>query len=102
MKRKTTVLMTALFSLTSSVFGQGYGGAINQSLNPEGLEQVLVLYETVGWHLAAILAAPLLVVLAAGYSMNEWKRENYWELLFLYTIIGFGAIGLYPLILVNL
>jgi len=101
MKRKTTVLMTALFSLTSSVFGQGYGGAINQSLNPEGLEQVLVFCETLSWHLAAIMAAPLLLVLAAGYSMGELRRENYWVLLFIYIIIGFGAIILYPLFLVN-
>lgn len=100
--RKKSVLTGLLFSLISSVSGQGYGGAINRTLNPESMGQVRIFYEGVGWHLGAVVAVPLLGVFVFGYFLDEWSREDYWVLLFIQFILGFGAIFLFPLILLNL
>lgn len=99
--RKKAVLTGALFSLVSSVSGQGYGGAINRTLNPGSTEQVRIFYEMMGWHLAAVVAAPLLTVFLFGYFLGEWSRDDYWVLLFVHLIVGFGAIVLLPLFLLN-
>jgi len=99
---KRALFTGALFSLVSSVSGQGYGGAINQTLNPESMEQVRVFYEMMGWQLAAVLAAPLLGVFVFGYFLDEWNREDYWGLLFIHLILAFFAVVLFPLVLLNL
>ena len=45
------------------------------------MEQVRVLYETLGWRVAAILAVPLLAMFIYGGLLSEWERENYWLVL---------------------
>lgn len=101
--RKRSVFAAALFSLVSTVSGQGYGQAVNQTLNPESMQHVYTMWQTLGWHLAAILAAPLAVVFFLGYPLGEWKNnEDYWVLVFFHLAVAFAAILVYPLILLNL
>lgn len=99
--KKRTLFFGALFSMVSSVSGQGYGGAINRTLNPQSMEQVRVFYEMMGWQLGAVLAAPLLGVFVFGYFLDEWNREDYWGLLFIHLIAAFFSVVLFPLFLLN-
>jgi hypothetical protein len=100
--KKETLFSTVLFSLVSLVSGQGYGGAVNQTLNPASLGDVRVFYEVLGWPLTLVLAVPVLLVFVIGYLVGEWRNEEYWGLLFVYVIAGFGSLFLFPLVLLNL
>lgn len=96
MREKLISILALVFAQISSVAGQGHRQAINQTLNPSGTHQVLVLYETVGWYLAGVLTVLLLGVLAYGWKLGEWRRENYWLLLILCNILGIAVVVLFP------
>jgi len=98
---KKSSLSVSLFSLVSLVSGQGFRHGVNRTLSPESLDNVVVLWQTIGWHLAAILMTPLLVYFVHGYFLSEWRRENYWILGIVIFLVSLGAVVLYPLVLLN-
>jgi len=97
---KKLIYFLSLVSVqVSTVAGQGYRQAVNQTLNPSSVEQVMVLYETLGWYFAGFLAVPFLGMLVYGWVLGEWKSENYWLLLILGIILGFAVVVLFPFVL---
>ena len=101
MSEKKFLFSAVLFSLISLASGQGYGGAVNQTLNPVSLGDVRTFFELLGWPLSGVLIAPLLTVFVFGYFLNEWGEENFWVLLFVNVIVSFGALIVFPLYLLN-
>jgi len=76
--------------------GVGYGKAVNRTLNPGSAEQVKVLYEALGWHVAAFLAVPLLGYVAYGVILKEHRRENWWLLLILIIVLDIAVVIAFP------
>lgn len=101
MKKLISILSLVAFQV-SSVAGQGYRGAVNRTLNPEDMEQVRVLYETLGWRVAAILAVPLLAMFLYGGLLSEWERENYWLILVLGFVLAVVVVVAFPFGLLHL
>lgn len=99
--KKLTYILAAVFSLLSNGVGAGYRQGVNATMNPSGVEQVRVLYEAMGWHVAGFLAVPLLGLLAYGGVLGEWNRDNYWLLVILgivlsvVVLLGFPFVFLY-------
>jgi len=62
------------------------------------MEQIRVLYETLGWRVAAFVALPLLGILGYGLFLNEWKRDNYWLLLILGFFVAVGVVITFPFV----
>jgi hypothetical protein len=98
MMKKLTYFLSLVFAQVSTVVGQGYREAVNRTLNPDGMEQIGVLYETVGWRVAAFVALPLLGILGYGFFLSEWKRENYWLLLILGFFVAVGVVAAFPFV----
>ena len=95
MKKLISILSVVAFQV-SSVAGEGYRGAVNRTLNPESMEQVRVLYETLGRRVAAILAVPLLGMFVYGALLSEWERENYWLILVLGFVLAVVIVIAFP------
>ena len=66
------------------------------------MEQVPVLYETLGWRVAAILAVPLLGMFVYGGLLSEWERENYWLVLVLGFVLAVVVVIGFPFGLLHL
>jgi len=98
MKKKVISVLVLAFVQVSSVVGQGYRQAINRTLNPSSTQQVLALYETLGWYVAGLLVVPLLGLLAYGWKLGEWKRENYWLLVILWIVLEIAVVVLFPFV----
>jgi hypothetical protein len=94
--KKLTYVLAAVFSLLSTGVGVGYGQAVNRTLNPGSVEQVKVLYEALGWHVAAFLAVPLLGYLAYGFILEEHRRDNYWLLGIWMIVLGIAVVVIFP------
>ncbi len=75
---------------------------MNRTLNPGSVEQVRVLYEAMGWHVAGFLALPLLGLLAYGWKLGEWKRENYWLLMILGIVLSVIVLLGFPFVFLHL
>jgi hypothetical protein len=60
------------------------------------MEQVRVLYETLGWRVAAILAVPLVGMFVYGGLLSEWERENYWLVLVLGFVLAVVVVIGFP------
>jgi lipopolysaccharide export LptBFGC system permease protein LptF len=95
-KKKLICFISLVSVQVSTVAGEGYRQAVNRTLNPSSVEQVMVLYETFGWYFAGFLAVPFLGMLVYGWVLGEWRRENYWLLLILGIILGFAVVVLFP------
>jgi hypothetical protein len=102
MSKKKSLFSTVLFSLVSLVSGKGFRQGVNQTFNPESMDNVMVLWQTMGWHLAVILMTPLLIYFVHGYFLSEWRRENYWLLGIVIFLVSLGVVVLYPLVLLHL
>ena len=96
MLKKQISLAVLVLMQVSSVLGVGYRQAVNRTLSPGGVEEVMMLYEMMGWHVAGFLILPLLGMLAYGWYLSEWKRDNFWALLILGFLIGIGVVALFP------
>lgn len=94
--RKLIYFLSLVSVQVSTVAGQGYRQVVNQTLNPSSVEQVMVLYETLGWYVAGFLAIPLLGFLAYGWKLGEWRRENYWLLAVLGIVLSMAVLTLFP------
>lgn len=97
------VSLLALLSMqVSPVLGQGYRQAVNRTLNPSGLEHVKVVYELLGWPVAAVVAVPLLFFFGYGYVVGLWKRDEYWHLLVATFFVTVLAYSLFPFLFMYL
>lgn len=102
MKQKLISILVFISIQVSSVAGQGYREALNQALNPSGLKEIRVMYETLGWPIAALVAVPLLVFFGYGYVVGMWERKKYWHLLVVTSFVSVIALVLFPLILYHI
>ena len=79
-----------------------YNESVQTALNPQGMEQALMLYDTLMWPVAASIALPLIWILFYGFVLGEQRRENFWFLMVTGLILGIGAVVLLPLALLHL
>lgn len=79
-----------------------YNESVQTALNPQGMEQALMLYDTLMWPVAACIALPLIWMLLYGFVLGEQRRENFWLLMVTGLILGIGAVVLLPLALLHL
>lgn len=104
-KRKAAWFLAAVSSLVSTAVGQGnytgnYSEAVNVTLNPGTVEQVMVFSETVGWYIASLLAVPFGFFVLLGFLNGEYERKGFWEtviLSFLFTLIAYVALMIFLL-----
>lgn len=76
-----------------------FNESVSAALNPEGVEHVFVLYETLGWPLAGAVALPLLGILIHGFVLGEQRRENFWLMVITGFVLGILSVMGLPLVL---
>jgi len=79
-----------------------YNESVQTALNPQGMEQALMLYDTLMWPVAVCIALPLIWMLFYAFVLGEQRRENFWLLMVTGLILGIGAVVLLPLALLHL
>jgi len=71
-----------------------YNESVSAALNPEGMEQAFVLFEHLGWPVAACVFVPLAGMLVYGFILGEQRRETFWLLVITGFLLGiFSVIG---------
>jgi len=99
--KKLIWILTFVSLQVSSVFAQGsdYVDAVNQTVNPEAVEQAVVLYEFLGWEVAVTVFAPLLVVFVLGGKTGLWNKDQYWPVLIGAGLTAVVGVSLFPFLL---
>ena len=101
MNKKLIWILTLVSLQASSVSAQGveYVDAVNKTVNPESVQQSVVLYQFLGWEVAVTVFAPLLVVFIFGWKTGLWNKDQYWQVLIGAGLTAVVGVLLFPFVL---